>query len=508
MADPTSHCDDAPVAAVVCRRRGLGRTGLVLGWVVLVLLASGGCERIHNDARLPMPSALADATPVILIPGAEASSLETADGRMLWTGSAAHLLDPNAFARLAEPMMPDASASARVVAADVIRGVPGQDYYGGLIERLEARAGAPCVLPDAVGPQTRCVLYPWDWRRDLVRAAAGLDQLIERLRRTRGEPTLRVDLLGHSAGGLVVRYFVRFGGRDVLGRSPEEVRVDFAGAPKVRRAALIGVPNTGAAFWLKLMMRGHQLGLVSLRPELMAVMPSAYQALPHPDHDWLLDTSGRPVDRDLYDPETWRALRQSIFDPAVRRRLRASPGGERRLAAIEAILEASLERGRRLQLALNRPVAQPFAYDVFAGDCTPTLARFVEERIGGVPELRFAPEAIIHPRPGVDYAARMYRSGDGWITRSSALGRGADGRGQGAGRGVFAIDNTVLGCGPHGGLPALDAVRNTLVGLLAMADAHAQGRGWVPGKGGLGLDGHDLKRASAAARPAARKGRQ
>lgn len=64
-----------------------------------------------------------------------------------------------------------------------------------------------------------------------------------------------------------------------------------------------------------------------------------------------------------------------------------APAGEPwlrpRLAVIEAVLEASLVRGLRLQLALNRPLAYPFAYDALAGGCTPTLARFVEERIGG-----------------------------------------------------------------------------------------------------------------------------
>jgi alpha-beta hydrolase superfamily lysophospholipase len=36
------------------------------------------------------------------------------------------------------------------------------------------------------------------------------------LRRLQGDPTLKVDIVAHSAGGLVARYFVRFGAVDTL----------------------------------------------------------------------------------------------------------------------------------------------------------------------------------------------------------------------------------------------------------------------------------------------------
>lgn len=137
----------------------------------------------------------------------------------------------------------------------------------------------------------------WDWRRDLVEAAAKLDGLIERLREVRGEPALMVDLVAHSAGGLVARSFVRFGSRDVLDLSAEAVRMDETATSKVRKLALIGVPNYGSIFGLQRLMRGYRVGLVGIPPEIMATMPSIYQLLPHPERDWIVDSQGNRLRR-------------------------------------------------------------------------------------------------------------------------------------------------------------------------------------------------------------------
>jgi hypothetical protein len=414
--------------------------GLPIGAALALLgLLATGCERVPNDPRVPSLMPAADPAPVILVPGAEASTLVTGEGRVMWAAAIGDLLDPATFDRLAQPLTPGSDAAEPFIATDVIRGLPGHDFYGGLIKSLERRSGGPCVLPPDAAPESRCILFPWDWRLDLGLAAARLDALIEHLRRVHDNPKLKVDLIGHSAGGIVVRYFVRFGARDVLEVPPEQLHVSFAGASKVRRAALLAVPNDGSVLGLRAMMQGHRLGLPVLRPELLAVMPGAYQALPHPERTWLVDVDGKPVRRDLYDPDTWRALRQSIFAPTVRARVLELADGPVRLAKLEAWFVQALERGRRLQLALGQPVPAPFAYDIFAGDCMPTLARLVEEHIDGAPRLRFSPAEIEHPRPGVDYSALMYHPGDGWVTRGSALGRDI-GRRQPA----FEVRNAVL----------------------------------------------------------------
>jgi hypothetical protein len=426
-------------------------------------------EAPETELHRPAGRTEADPPPVILVPGAQASRLVDTAGQPVWPGRPVSFLNRNAFRRLSDPLAPGASADTEtIIASDIIRGVLGKDFYGGMVESLEQRVCGPCVLPDAIGPDTRCILFPWDWRLDLMAAAGQLNRVIDRLRQARGEPDLKVDLVAHSAGGIVARYFIRFGGRDVLDTPPERVHVDFAGASKVRKAALIAVPNNGTHFGLRLMMRGDQVGLVKLHPELLTVMPGAYQVLPHPDQEWLIDNDGRPVGRDLYDIETWRELRQSIFDPESARRVRQGPGGECRLAALTEVFARGLERGRRMQLALSRPVPDPFAYEVFAGDCLPTPARFLEEHLDGQAYLRFSANDIASPKPGIDYASLMQSAGDGWVTRGSALGRESD-------PAPFDVHNIVFGCLDHARVATLDSVRNTLLGILALADAERQG---------------------------------
>jgi hypothetical protein len=139
--------------------------------------------------------------PVILVPGAEGSTLVTTDGRSMWEADLSGFFNANLFTRLALPLpsAATAAAKAKLVPHDLVRGLLWQDYYGGLIDTIERRVGVPCVLPGAIGANTRCVLFPWDWRGDMTAAAARLDALIDRLCRARREPGLRVDLVAHSS---------------------------------------------------------------------------------------------------------------------------------------------------------------------------------------------------------------------------------------------------------------------------------------------------------------------
>src|SRR5439155_476942 len=64
--------------------------------------------------------------------------------------------------------------------------------------------------------ERRYYIYAYDWRQDNVESARGLDRLIESIRRDYGDPMLRVDIVAHSMGGLVARYYQRYGTEDVL----------------------------------------------------------------------------------------------------------------------------------------------------------------------------------------------------------------------------------------------------------------------------------------------------
>ena len=80
-------------------------------------------------------------------------------------------------------------------------------------------------------------------------------------------------------GGMVTRYFVRYGTEDVL--DDNEFPVNQDGAEHIRRVILLGTPGLGSTGALHTLMRGFKIGLGVVPPEVVATFPSTYQVLPH-----------------------------------------------------------------------------------------------------------------------------------------------------------------------------------------------------------------------------------
>jgi len=304
----------------------------------------------------------------------------------------------------------------------------GQDFYGRVLRTLERIGGYRLRQPgDPVEPGERNYYpYLYDWRLDNTRVVGGLHELIQRIRADYGNPDLKVDILAHSNGGLLARYYARYG-RASLTESGPLVPVE-PGADTIRKLLLVGTPNLGTIQPVLSHLRGEEIGLRKIRPEVMATCPGATQLLPHPCLPWLIDLHGETVRRDVFAIETWREFRWSIFDPEARRRTVAHHGGgaagRRYLEVLERYLDKQLRQGRRFIEALAEPGwTSPFATSLFGGDCAPTLARLVVERVDGRFHARERPTDIVNPHPGVDYDRLMFDPGDLVVTRDSLEGR-------------------------------------------------------------------------------------
>lgn len=402
-------------------------------WLLQALCASAaaaGCSLLSHPPLDQAPRWFQPSgprRPVIFIHGIFGSRLANArSGAEIWPADLPDLL-VSSFDALALPLDPDSGEAVRdeVVATSLFESAGMVEFYGSLVTMLIEAGGYRREQPgrpvdDDVPRLYACV---HDWRRDLTQAARELDAIIEQVRMDHAQPGLKVDLVAHSSGGLVARYYLLHGGRS-LDELPTLVP-DFAGAAKVSRAIAIGTPELGMARAVAALTGGEPIVLNRIHPEVLITSESACQLLPHGDDVWLVDAAGRPIVADSCDIEVWRRYRMGVFDHALRERVRAAAGGRRagraRLALLERGFALRLARARRFREAIRAaPVPARVPCFSIGGDCRPTQARILVEQAGGSPHPRFEPDDVHWPSPTLDYAKLMYDDGDGMVTRASA----------------------------------------------------------------------------------------
>ncbi len=334
-------------------------------WSLLILMSLVSCAVTRpNLNRLYGDLSRKKHYPVILIPGVFGSRLvDQGSGKEVWPGGFFNLMTGRHFDDLALPADSEDPHKNRdsLQPAGLFFEAVGHDFYGEIIKTLEGPGGYHCAPADQPKPETDCYLFSWDWRRDFTEAAADIDLLIERIRRRAGDTHLKVDIVAHSAGALVARYYLRFGGEDVLNR--ENAIVTQAGAAKVRKAILITPPNFGSVTALQVSMMGYRISpFGTMRPELLATFPGTYQLLPHPDRDWMIDEYGQKISLDLYNIGTWEKGPWWIFDPKIRHRIRQNfqrqEDADSYLLSLERLMTQSLVRARRFHRNLSIPIGE------------------------------------------------------------------------------------------------------------------------------------------------------
>ncbi len=402
--------------------------------LLLSLLFAACAEMIRPDFKrlYQMSERNSEQPPVIVVPGLFGSKLrDRGNGEKVWPGSTLDIVFGN-YEVLALEIDPDTllPKPSSLEAYAITEGALGRDFYGEIIKTLSRYGGytrgEPGVPVNTKGP--RYYLFPYDWRQDNVQTARELDQLIEQIRRDYNDPALKVDIIAHSMGGLVVRYYLRYGTADVL--DSNDFPVNHHGAKRIRRFIMLGTPNLGSVSSLHSLLKGYQVGLGSIPTEVLATMPSIYQLFPHPIVDWIITAKGEPLDRDLFDWEIWQRFEWSVFDPKVIRRIKsrfANPEqGKKYVMTLQRYFEKNLERARRFVWSLSIRVDEvPIRYVVFGGDCELTPARLLVEEVNGESVIRLFPSEISKPLPGVPYESLMLEPGDGRVTKPSLLGRDA-----------------------------------------------------------------------------------
>ena len=399
---------------------------------LLSLIILTGCATTKPDlVRLyGNQQGIVEQPPVIIIHGALGGRLSYRDtGVEAWPGPLNKLVFSN-YQRLELEIDPltMAPAESSLQPSGIAKTIGGVDFYGRILDVLEEAAGYRASVPGVPNGslERRYYTFSYDWRLDVVDSARRLDAFIEQIRTDYGNPDLEVDIVAHSLGGLITRYYVRYGTADVL--NGNTFPVTQAGAQKIRRVALLGTPNLGSVNALRTLMRGYRVIFGTIPTEVVATFPSTYQVLPHAIVDWFVTTSGKPLDRDQFDYNFWRQFNFSVFDPEVERRIyeryEDPEEAKAHLWLLRRFFRKNLERARRFSWSLTVPVEEPkVKYVVFGGSCEPTPARIVVEEVDGISKVRLFPDEIKNPLPNIDYDKLMLEPGDGVVTKASLLAR-------------------------------------------------------------------------------------
>ncbi|MFZ1746861.1 MAG: hypothetical protein WBO24_20980 [Nitrospirales bacterium] len=252
-----------------------------------------------------------------------------------------------------------------------------------------------------------CFQYAYDWRRDLVESAQGLARFIkakeaevqEEIFRRFGmkRSPVKFDLVAHSMGSLVARYYLRYGAADLPadGSLPP---VTWEGARHVDHLVVIGPPNAGSVETLTILVDGLKPApLLSTYPSaIVGTMPSVYQLLPRSRHQPLLDVNDEPV-TNVFDPTLWERHGWGLADPSQDRILEILLPGipdpqERRSVALDHQRKA-LDRAKQLTSALDVPATPPPTTRLLlvAGDSMPTMSAVQIQEDGRLKITRHAP---------------------------------------------------------------------------------------------------------------------
>ncbi|HUG51958.1 MAG TPA: hypothetical protein VMR21_00080 [Vicinamibacteria bacterium] len=435
------------------RRPGPGWTlpflaGAMAAGAAMVVLRTLSPRRRLVDPRLIRRAVAAEdahVPPAVIIPGIMGSGLLRPDGTRVWL----NLRNAVGQYNLSLPFVLPLHESKDELRPGSLLGIEhrlprlfGFTEYYDLLELLEAARFVPARKTGAHGLVHH--VFAYDWRRDLVEAVRHLDETLEALADARGDHDARFNIVGHSMGGLIARYYLRYGTAEPRPDMP----VTWAGARRINSMVLVAVPNGGSIHSLEAMLYGNRVGLsyTTLAASVVARMPSVYQLIPPRGAPALLSADCQPIDDDLHDVATWERFGWGPFGSTSIRRLSGLDDSRDRIGYDE-FLAAVLQRAREFHQALGRPVASPCPVRVtlLGGDCMPTLARcIVPEKRGSFP--RFEPL-------NRHEAECMFEAGDGRVTRASVIGSHLSGADDSESGSAFPeVARTFIGSADHHGI--------------------------------------------------------
>ena len=435
--------------------------------ILLSVLLLASCVSISRKPDLDLlyrSSYLNQNTvPIILIPGLMGTTLVDATGAEVWPKSVSNLAF-STFEDLAD------SDNDAIRPGRLLDGLIGVDFYGTLLKTLntaghyeEGKLNSPVVNKN----RRRYYVLLYDWRKSNFEAVRQLHALTEQIRADYKDPALKVDIIAHSNGGSIARYYLQYGPQSTQNRSKPEPWSE--GDLRIRRIAMLGTPNLGSVISVSRLYQGYRIGLRTVPPHIMVNFATPFEALPSPASNVFIDANGTPAPLAIYDPALWQRNKWSIYSDESRQLVREQAADpEAKQALLNARFTENLKQAFEFQSALAKPVTQTKTQiALFGGDCDLTAARAVVNRKGGLISLAFEEDAIENKSKNVDYKFLLSAPGDGLVTRESQLARASTAYlDTDLQKDLFPISQTTFLCESHELLTANPYFQNNLLYFL------------------------------------------
>ena len=386
-----------------------------------------------------------DRNPVIVIPGILGSRLvDNETGMTVWGAFRRDFADPNSeegAQLIALPLSSDLAHDNNHHIETSVRsdgvleslkvdlaGIPiSIQAYAGILNTL----GAGGYRDEELGLNSidygtdhfTCFQFDYDWRQDIPSNAARLKTFIDQKRKDVQKnyredygienAEVKFDIVGHSMGAILSRYFARYGATD-LDAIPKGV-VPWTGTEDVERLILVAPPNAGSLEALDQLLNGFNTGrpvLPYYHQALIGSFPSVYQLLPRSRHKplvWDADTD-KPV-KDFLNPELWQKMKWGLSgeddktDDVLKSLMPDVASMTERRKIAREYQSAALKRARLFQMAMDSPAQTPENFEMFlvAGDNRETPAIASIDKSSG------------------EFEILQYELGDETVTRASAL---------------------------------------------------------------------------------------
>ena len=239
-----------------------------------------------------------------------------------------------------------------------------------------------------------CFQFDYDWRKSNVYNAQELSKFVEEKKLYIQKEyekkfgiknyDVKFNIIAHSMGGLLTRYFLRYGNQDLPkdGSLPE---LTWSGTENVNKVFLIGTPNGGSVYSLNDLINGKKLAPVipHYHAGILGTLPAVYELMPRTRHGAVFtNVNGVEKSLDIFDIQLWSDNGWGLLDPEQEFILKwilpdvESKEERREIAKIQ--LKKYLDHTKQFHKSLDLKASPPpnsIKINAIAGDSIKTFSR-------------------------------------------------------------------------------------------------------------------------------------